>query len=123
MNIKFRPHMFRQENNLYLVDLFKTEGRSAELEVYDLQSEQWSSITLSGVHFSRNFSANILGGWLYFIGRNDVDDGPSKRYHLQKGHLEDIKAYPWSINAPLTVALQVPAKIQQKKMLTNFQFK
>ena len=122
LEIKFRPRMFAAETHLYLVDLYKTEDRYAALEQFDLRTRQWSSITLLGLHFSRCFSATILDDWIYFIGRNDVDDGPSKRYNIRTGDLEDIRAYPWLVESPLAVTLQVPSKILTKKMLTSFEF-
>ncbi len=122
LGIKFKPAMFAGKNRLYLIDLYRTEGGCAQLEEYNIHTTQWSQRQLHGVHFSRCFSATFIGDWLHLVGRNDVDDGTSKRYNVTTCQLEDIKAYPWSIESPLCVVLRIPNKIVTKKMLTLFDF-
>ena len=88
--IKFRPAMFATDNQIYLVDTYRSDGTNPQLEQYDLRSDQWSRITLTDVCFSRCFSAALVNNWIHFVGCNDVDDGASKRCNVKTGQVENI---------------------------------
>ena len=121
LQIKFRPAMFPTEDHIYLVDLYRTEGSPANLNQYEVTNDQWTSIELSNLHFTRCFSAVMISDWIYFVGRNDVDDGPSKKYNVVTKKLEDTKSYPWTIESPLCVAVRLPHKFLQRNMLKRKQ--
>ena len=117
LQIKFRPAMSTTQDHIYLVDLYRTEGSLAHLNQYHVTTDQWSSIELSNIRFSRSFSAVMINDWIYFVGRNDVDDGPSKKYNVITQNMEDIKGYPWTIESPLCVSVRLPHKFLQRNML------
>lgn len=114
---KFRPKMFMVAGRLYLVDLCRTSGALAHLEQFNSASGQWTVSELQDVRFSRHFSATVLGDWIYFVGKNDVDDGRSKRYNVVTKETADIMAYPWSIDAPVCFQMRMPRHILVNKML------
>ena len=120
LEIKFRPQMFGLKGHIYLMDLYRTEGSNAQLERYSTRSRQWTNIQLHGLKFSRTFGAAMLNQWIYFVGRNDVEDGKSKRYNVTTGHLESIRSYPWEIDGPMTCILRLPHRLLQRKMLQEY---
>ena len=114
---KFRPKMFSVAGRLYLLDLSRTSGALAHFEQYNNASGQWTLSELPGVRFSRHFSAAVIGDWIYFVGKNDVDDGRSKRYNVVTKETADIVAYPYSVEAPVCSLMRMPKHILQNKML------
>ncbi len=117
LQIKFKPAMFPSQDRIYLVDLYRTEGCAAHINTYDVATDQWSSFEMSDLRFTRSFSAAMIGDWIHFVGRNDVDDGPSKKYNVATGRLEDVKSYPWTVESPLCVSVRLPHKFLQANML------
>ena len=114
--IKFKPSMFPIKDRLYLMDLYRTEGTTSTLDQYDPYMQQWTRVPLPNVHFSRGFSAVSIDNWIYFVGRNDVEDGSSKRYNIETGVTEDIKAFPCHIESPLCVALKLPTSFTRRDL-------
>ena len=119
LEIKFKPVMFAKDKVLYVLDLYRTEGAPAHLELYDICLQQWTNIPLTSIHFSRGFSAVMIEEWIYFVGRNDVEEGGSKRYNTCTGVVDNIRAYPWEIEAPLCVSLKLPYKFLKKTILSD----
>ena len=118
--IKFKPATFDMKGHVYLLDLYRTEGTSAQIERYSIRSRQWTNIPLHGLKFSRTFGAAMLNQWIYFVGRNDAEDGKSKRYNVTSGHLESIRSYPWDVEGPMTCVLRLPHRLLQRKMLQEY---
>lgn len=120
LEIMFKPAMFSISGFIYIVDLYKTEGLTAHIERYDSGSKQWSNIPLPGVQFSRSFSAVNIKDWIYFIGRNDVEEGSSKRYNVQTRICEDIPCFSWEIEAPLSVGIKLQNKFVKRSIQNCF---
>ncbi|KAK2141118.1 hypothetical protein LSH36_1157g00060 [Paralvinella palmiformis] len=119
LNIKFRPRLFAARDHLYLADLYRTEGLPSRVEMYHIPTNQWSVVDGFQYLFSRYFSAVMLGGWLYFIGRNEVEDGHSKRYNLHTKVSEDIADFPWPVDGPLCCVLKIPPKVLKSKVIRH----
>ena len=103
---------------MYLTDLYRTDGGSAQLERYSITTHQWTILNLPRVQFSRNFGAAIVGKWLYFVGKNNVDDGTCKRFNLSTGEVTETSSYPFPVDAPLCCVLKLPQTSIKTKMLS-----
>ena len=119
LNIKFKPKLFAANDNLYIFDLYKTDGVPTQIETYHIPTNQWSIIEGFSCLFSRFFGAVTVDDWLYCVGRNEVEDGHSRRYNVCTKVAEDIADFPWAVSGPLCCVLKIPHKLLKTKIMRH----
>eukprot|EP00918_Siedleckia_nematoides_P081952 GHVU01179660.1.p1 GENE.GHVU01179660.1~~GHVU01179660.1.p1 ORF type:complete len:574 (+),score=43.80 GHVU01179660.1:37-1758(+) len=119
IGIKFKPSMFGYQKKLLLVDLCQSGNRFSDMEEYDITTNQWTRFECMNVRFSHHFGMAMLNEWVYFVGRNQIDDGAVKRYNTVTGAVEQMKPYPWFVKMPLCCILRLPYQLLKQKMLRD----